>query len=406
MIGFIILACAGSGWCQEARVSPALLLDSVLVDSSNPSFDRIKFTLEDPQAAGFAFLAEQESLATKAVEFFFIGLSIPQEKLWVNLNPNEPGKIIDPSLRDTDLGKIILAADLRLKKDIAGITNPRTSKAGRLYWDKLYAKAQELGLEDKIPVANRVWIIPDVSQVRESEKEIKIINSPLKICLESEYLGRGSETKSPKQKELADYANRLLKELILPILAQKVNEQGGYSDLRGVYQALLLARWYKNNSSGGEEQFLKRAAATVWEDTSSGLTFRAENIYSEYLRSLKKGEYNFSESKEGQLDFYLSVITRDYFSGGVDFRPMKTVNSQAPTIKPSGKFYTAEISLPKNYGRILRFVKSKLELKVEEPSEVSPNALVENLPGLTSGQIKQPSLLAQEKFSRAVLSNL
>jgi hypothetical protein len=60
------------------------------------------------------------------------------------------------------MGKILLAADLQLKRDIAGLTSPNTA-AGKKYWDKLYSKAESLfaGGEDyEIPTVIRPWIVP------------------------------------------------------------------------------------------------------------------------------------------------------------------------------------------------------------------------------------------------------
>ena len=388
-------------------MSPPLLMESILIDTANSSFDRIKFTFEAPLVTGSALLTDQKNAAAKAIEFFFIGLAVPQERLWVNLNPNEPGRIIDPMLKDTDLGKLILAADLRLKKDIAALTNPRTSEAGRQYWDKLYAKAEELGIEDKIPVANRVWIVPDTAQVRETGDRLEIISSSLKIYLESEYINGENKINDPKQQELTSYANRLLSELIIPVLTQKVNQHSAYSDLRAAYQALLLAQWYKKRSFASPDHFLRNSASTALKDASTDLDFRAEQIYREYLSSLQKGEYNFSESRNSQLDFYLSVITRDYFSGGVDLRAMKTeIVPEKIQAKTNRRFYSAEIYLPKKYSRPLEFVKNKLALKTEEPFDVSHVALAENLPEIVPGQFNESALAAGENFSRAVLSNL
>jgi len=403
----LLVAWASLGWCAEARVSLPLLMESVLIDTANPSFDRIKFTFEAPPATESALLTDQKNAAVKAIEFFFIGLAVPQERLWVNLNPDEPGRMIDPVLKDTDLGKFVLAADLQLKKDIAVLTNPRMSEGGRQYWDKLYAKAEELGIEDKIPVANRVWIVPDVAQVSEIGDRLEIISSSLKIYLESEYINGEGKINDPKQQELTSYANRLLSELIIPVLTQKVNRHAAYSDLRAAYQALLLAQWYKKRSSASPDYFLRNSASTALKDASTDLDFRAEQIYREYLSSLQKGEYNFSESRNSQLDFYLSVITRDYFSGGVDLRAMKTeIVPEKIQAKTNRRVYSAEIYLPKKYSRPLEFVKNKLALKTEEPFDVSHVALAENLPKIVPGQFNESALAARENFSRAVLSNL
>ncbi|HBG64816.1 MAG TPA: hypothetical protein DDX16_11405, partial [Candidatus Omnitrophica bacterium] len=60
---------------------------------------------------------------------------MPNDKFWVNLRPDAPEQIIDPELEKTDMGRIMLAADLQLKKDTAGLTSPQNSE-GREYWDK------------------------------------------------------------------------------------------------------------------------------------------------------------------------------------------------------------------------------------------------------------------------------
>ena len=75
--------------------------------------------------------------------YFLIGLSLPNDKFWVNLRPDAPEQIIDPELGKTNLGKIMLEADLQLKKDTAGWTSPQNPE-GKEYWDKLYKKAGEL----------------------------------------------------------------------------------------------------------------------------------------------------------------------------------------------------------------------------------------------------------------------
>ncbi len=78
----------------------------------------------------------------KLMQYFLIGVTLPNDKFWVNLRPDSPSQIIDSSLEETDIGKIMLEADLQLKKDTANFTSPQTPE-GREYWDKLYKKAEE-----------------------------------------------------------------------------------------------------------------------------------------------------------------------------------------------------------------------------------------------------------------------
>src|SRR3990167_1603973 len=102
------------------------------------------------------------------LKYFFIGLSLPNDKFWVNLRPDAPDNIIDADLARTDIGRIFLEADVQLKKDTAGFTSPQTPE-GKAYWDKLYQKAGELfGTENiTIPTLTRPWIVPGEIIIRE-----------------------------------------------------------------------------------------------------------------------------------------------------------------------------------------------------------------------------------------------
>ncbi len=77
------------------------------------------------------------------LKYFFIGLTLSNDSFWVNLRPDAEDNIIDDYLAKTDIGKIMLEADLQLKKDTALATSPETPE-GRDYWNKLYKKAEEL----------------------------------------------------------------------------------------------------------------------------------------------------------------------------------------------------------------------------------------------------------------------
>jgi hypothetical protein len=207
---------------------------------------------------------------------------------------------------------------------------------------------------------------------------------------------------------LAVYADQLLNDLIIPVLTRKVNEHSAYVELREGYRALLLAQRYKNNSTGSADYFLRNSASTALDDAGNDLRLPAEQIYKEYLRSLKKGEYNFSESRQGQLDFYLSVITRDYFSGGFDLRGQVRIENVRENVSrgASVKVYSVDVYMPKKEYRPLKFVINRLELKAEQPVDVSHLALAEDLPEISYDRFNEPSFIARENFSSAVLSSL
>src|SRR3989339_889442 len=208
-------------------------------------------------------IPDQERLkeaAKELMDYFKIGLSLPNDKFWVNLRPDSQDEIIDEELAKTDLGKVMLEADLKLKQDTALFTSPQTPQ-GKEYWSKLYKKAGELfGTENiTIPTLTRPWIVPGEIILRESNDKSSqgayIYKANLKVMLEEDYLtssggSRTAPTSDPRLKELNQYSTQLIRELILPKLTQKVNSSKDYANLRQVYFSLILARWFKETYKG------------------------------------------------------------------------------------------------------------------------------------------------------------
>ena len=130
-----------------------------------------------------------EQTTRDVMTYFFTGVQLPNSSFWVNLRPDSPDRIIDDSLAKTDIGRIMLAADVQLKKDLAAYTSPKT-KEGKEYWDKLYKKAEELfGNEDiSIPTITRPWIVPNEIILRDTNTNAYIYKATLKVLLESDYL--------------------------------------------------------------------------------------------------------------------------------------------------------------------------------------------------------------------------
>jgi hypothetical protein len=350
-----------SGPSQISSIS----FNSLYVDTASEA-NHFVFSVLGKKAANFEPVIEVEKAAKKSLEYFFLGLVFPEEKFWVNLNPERSDNITDPELAATDLGKIMLAADLRLKKDVSELTNPRTSAAGRQYWGRLYDKAEELGIPDRIPVFNRLWIVPEKAVVEEGKNQITIVENRLMVSLESEYFTPGKEIKNKKQEELQNYGRQLMRELILPELNKKVNESYLYADLREVYNALILARWYKRNFGSGRNYLLQSAAISVLGDLDTDLFYGREQIYSDYIDSLQKGEYDFVENKRTKLQLYLQLISRRYLSGGIDFRKIMTTSiDQAGNSVKQAKaaiIYSLDLFLSRGISQPLRVAKEQSRL--------------------------------------------
>src|SRR3989339_106751 len=291
--------------------------------------------------------------ADELMKYFHIGLSLPNDKFWVNLRPDAPEQIIDPELEKTDIGKVMLEADLNLKKDTSALTSPQT-KEGREYWDKLYKKAGELfGSENiTIPTINRPWIVPGEIIVRESGTGAYIYKAALKVMLEEDYLTSrgGSRTaptyqqyafSDPRLKELNQYSTQLIRELIIPKLTKEVNRAKRYAPLRQVFYSLVLSRWFKERFNHSPFDFAQGKQAnnelTKLIDSgnltnlSSQEAWDKTTYFQAYQKSFKEGEYNLSEpvyTPTGQL-------IRRYVSGGVS-------NLQPPTLD---HIYTANSSI-------------------------------------------------------------
>ncbi len=273
-----------------------------------------------------------ESTSKTLFKYFLIGLTLPNESFWVNLRPDSPDNIIDDSLAKTDIGRIMLEADLELKKDTASATSPDT-KEGRIYWDKLYKKAGELfGSENiTIPTLTRPWIVPDEVIVRESQDSAYIYKATLKVMLEEDYLksssqyvvgsSQGYEFKDPRLKELNKYSTQLIKELIIPKLTLSINTSKKYAELRQVYYSLILAQWFKAQYRGQRPSLQGAVPIASLIDTHNltNLTttkpYSKETYFNQYKDSFARGEYNFQEpvyTMQGK-------VVRSYFSGGLTF---------------------------------------------------------------------------------------
>ena len=128
---------------------------------------------------------ELEDTTKTLLNYFFVGVSLPNDTFWVNLRPDAEDNIIDDRLAQTDVGKIMLEADLQLKKDTARFTSPETPE-GREYWDKLYKKAEEIfgSSNITIPTLTRPWIVPDEIIISETLDSAYIYKATLKVMLE------------------------------------------------------------------------------------------------------------------------------------------------------------------------------------------------------------------------------
>jgi hypothetical protein len=329
-----------------AQVAGQMDISGRLVAFSN-SFSQDKFRplhlrylQYDSQLNNFNLLLDKGNLKTLSnsfveestktlLQYFLVGVSLPNDAFWVNLRPDSPDDVIDPLLGQTEVGKILLEADVQLKKDTAKFTSPETPE-GKEYWDKLYTKAGEIfgGQNVTIPTLTRPWIVPNEIIIRETTDNAYIYKATLKVMLEDDYL-KGSAVYNfddARLKELNTYASQILREKIIPKLTQEVNTSKKYASLRQVYYSLILAQWFKQrfNGKGGPYASLinrKNLAGLISKGSWSKNTY-----FKQYQKSFKDGEYNFRvpmTTPSGQ-------VVRSYFSGGIQL-PNNMVPAQGST---------------------------------------------------------------------------
>jgi hypothetical protein len=259
-----------------------------------------------------------ENTASDLLQYFFVGIALPNDAFWVNLRPDSPKEMINDDLGKTDMGKIMLEADLQLKKDTAKYTSPDNFD-GREYWDKLYKRAEELyGSQNlTIPTLTRPWIVPDEIIVREAQGSAYIYKATLKVMLEQDYLKGDANYSFPdeKSKLLNEYSSQLIRETIIPKLTREVNSSKRYAPLRQVYYSLILAQWFKQSHKDAKSQVTRKIDRKDLTNLISKTKWDKNNYFKAYQKSFKDGEYNI---RENQPSAYGQTI-RTYFSGGVEF---------------------------------------------------------------------------------------
>jgi hypothetical protein len=118
-----------------------------------------------------------------ALMAFAAALMLPERAWWVNLNPDEPERVIDPMLGRTDAGRAMLEADLLLKRIVWEVLDP-TSETGKKYWAE---RADGRFLAEKSS-AWRVWIVPGDCTARIRGEEIEIADCMLDVRINLESL--------------------------------------------------------------------------------------------------------------------------------------------------------------------------------------------------------------------------
>lgn len=269
---------------------------------------------------------EDESL--RVIKYFLASLTVPEKEVWVNLSPYEKDRIIPESFGKTGMGMDLLAEDYLLKQLTASLMYPE-KELGKKFWDRVHARAQkEYGATDiASDMFHKVWIVPKDAEVVQIGNKAFVAKSSLEVLLEEDYVALRETSlvnhESESQKRFTNNASRdtaaaklqteIMREIIIPEIEKEVNEGRNFARLRQIYNATILATWFKLTL---KESILGK----IYVDQNKVLGIDGkdlqtkEEIYDQYVEAFKKGVYDYIKEDEdvstGQ------IIPRRYFSGG------------------------------------------------------------------------------------------
>jgi hypothetical protein len=256
---------------------------------------------------------------------FMVALRLSPTRFWVNLNPEEPRRVIDPQLAQTDVGRAMLVADLQLKRDIARIVHPNTA-TGKRYWARLeeLQAAGGAGGAGRLAGAARVWIIPGEVVYEANGSEVRLARAELDVCVEAQHFGGAPRAGGTEGFERVD------EEIVLPELRKRVNGAPEYADLRQCYRALCLARWWRARA-----QLLPTALSQAVEADDVPPDLRAapwspQALFEAYVASLKQGEFDVTRSDTEHRGLVAVHRRQRFFFGGVDFTGGLQASRQQP----------------------------------------------------------------------------
>lgn len=298
------------------------------MDFTNLELRYVSDTYHNGPGVQYAFKADslpedQQSFggrrnARLASDSFFVWLALTPDKFWVNLNPDEPNRIIDAQFGRTDAGRVLLEADLAMKKSVARFIHP-DSPGGKRYWDALRGKTR--------CVSMRQWIVPAPAVVREDGNELFILDTPLQVKMETEYY-KSKQTgdvscDAQQDPEITRHNEQVYRTQILPQVQDAVNKAPEYADLRRVYASRVAAEWFRKREITKRTAYaevINRGDISRWASQDK---WTPREVFDRYVHSYRNGEFNITRTTtEGNV-----IYTHTFIYGGVNFsqvdrRPM------------------------------------------------------------------------------------
>lgn len=299
-------------------------------------------------------IAREEALirleVDKIAKYFLAALTLPGDDLWVNLSPYEKDRISTDNLAMTDLGKDMLGEDYVLKQFVASITYPEEGP-GKEFWSKVYKRLEQKFGTAKIPVNTfqKVWIMPDKIKVVEGPDRAMIESARLKVMMDDDYLAMSKNTAgvtSGRDKQAKDISNQAMREVIIPLIEQEVNEGKHFAHLRQIYHAIVLANWFKEKLKDTilNRVYFGKARLKGCDVVDPQIR---EKIYNVYTQAFRRGVYNYIKT-EAVPGNPFKKYRRQYISGGAVATTAVMRQSTQFTSNPAAARAMTESATPAN----------------------------------------------------------
>ncbi|MBT2459681.1 hypothetical protein [Streptomyces sp. ISL-86] len=240
-------------------------------------------------------------------------LVLDPNKFWVNLNPNEPDRIVDTELGQTNAGRALLEADLQMKRTEGKLLDPKTDFGAR-YWKAL------TGPSGKACYSSRLWIVPGDVQVREDGGSLYILKATLAVNAKAQHIA-GLPQSCDADPESDARNERLEQTTVVPKVAEAVNTAPEYAPLRRAFLARIVAQWIrKRHQEGHPTSFGKLIDSGDLGPARLKGDWRPRQVFDTYVHSIESGEFTYEQTtEEGD-----TVVTSTMVFGGVDFSKLNT----------------------------------------------------------------------------------
>jgi hypothetical protein len=242
--------------------------------------------------------------AFAASDAFFVWLALPPSAFTVNLNPNEPDRIIDAQFGRTEAGRILLEADLTMKQSTAKFIDPAIPD-GRRFLDALQGS--------KCFSPQRKWIIPLPASVHQEGDAMYILDTPLDVKLEILNTdlkpGIGCPAQDPG---ITGKNDELYRTMILPKVVDAVNHAAEFADLRRVYASRVAAEWYRQRSATKTTAYSKIVNSGNIDSWTSKQPWSPQEVFARYRKSFYDGDATYTWMTDERTTWKTTI-------GGVDF---------------------------------------------------------------------------------------